>query len=322
MTSMSKTAQPILPNFLIAGAAKCGTTSLHHYLRQHPDVFMCYPKEPRFFSGFAGKKGVGPGDDIVARSSIATFDEYSRLFIKGAGKKAVGEASVSTLFLFERTIPSIKHYLGDPRIIIILRDPVDSVYSTYNFLIRLGRETLSLEDALRQESARKKLGFGWIWLYRESRLYAHQVRAFQENFSRVSVHLYDDLKANPAQEMRRVSDFLQINPDFTFDTSQIFNASGVPKVAWFNWLFIRPKRLHKLARTIGHAVIGEKNWGGLREKLMGMNLSRAKPMTPEVERELRAYFRDDIQELEKLIGRDLEAWLAGKVSKDANISAW
>jgi len=132
---LSKKNEPpfCLPNFLIVGAAKCGTTSLYYYLKQHPDVFMSEIKEPRFLSNRAANPGRGPGDDSIVQSGVRSFDDYLNLFKKSTGMKAVGEASADTLFLFERTIPAIQRYLDDPRIVIILRDPVKRAYSAYNY---------------------------------------------------------------------------------------------------------------------------------------------------------------------------------------------
>ena len=225
---------------------------------------------------------------MIRRSSIESFEQYSRLFSGVRNQKAVGEASVSTLFCRERAIPAIHRHLGDPKIIIILRDPVDSIYSTNNFMRRLGRETLSFDEALKREKERKRKGFMWIWLYRETRFYARQVRAFQDNFSRVLVLLYDDLKANPSQVMRCVCDYLQIDPQFPFDTRQILNVSGIPKIVWFNSLFVKPKRLHKISRTVGSMLLGRNRWVALREYLMRMNLQQPEPMPSEIKRKLKA----------------------------------
>ena len=301
--------QPNLPNFLIAGAAKCGTTSLYHYLGQHPDVFLSNPKEPNFFSGLAVYSGSGPGDDRVAESSIATFEEYRRLFADVRNHKAIGEGSVSTLFHHKRAILAIHRHLGDPRIIIILRDPVDSIYSTYNFMRRLGRETLPFTEALNREEARKQMGFMWVWQYREARYYARQIRAFQENFSRVKVLLFEDLKTTPASVLHSVCDFLEIDPDCDIDTRYVLNVSGTPKIAWFNTLFVKPKRLHKIGRKIGSTLLGINRWVGLREYLMRANLQKPAPMPPEIKRQLKAEYREDILKLQIAIRRDLHDWL-------------
>jgi len=301
-----------LPNFLIVGAAKCGTSSLYYYLKQHPDIFMSPVKEPYFFSNRSANPGRGPGDDLIAKIGVKSFDDYCRLFKKSIGKKAVGEASVDTLFLFERTIPAIQRYLGDPRIVIILRDPVNRAYSAYNFLVRDGREYLPFADALNQEEQRKRDGYGWSWRYREVGLYSRQVRAYQEHFSRVQVLLYDDLKVDTEALIRSVYTFLEVNPDFIPDMSHRYNVSGIPRSSFLNALFVKPKRLHKAARTIGGAILGGDRWSRLRDRIRATNLQKPLPMDHEIEQQLRWFYRDDILKLQDYIGRDLSSWLKGE----------
>ena len=299
----------VLPNFLIVGAAKCGTTSLYHYLRQHPDIYMSPVKEPRFFSDRAGNPGRGPGDDSIVQSGVGTFDDYLRLFKKNISKKAVGEASADTLFHFERTIPAIQRYLGDPRIVIILRDPVNRAYSAYNYHVRDGREELSFKEALIAEEQRKRDGYVYMWQYREGGLYADRVRAFQEHFSRVQVLLYDELKKDALSLLRSLYVFLDVNPDFIPDMRHRHNVSGIPRWSLPNNLFVRPKRLHKVTRTIGGAILGADRWVRLRDRLRSVMLQKPGAVEPEIEQQLRWFYRDDILKLQDYIGRDLSSWL-------------
>ncbi|MGD0020738.1 MAG: sulfotransferase [Smithellaceae bacterium] len=301
-----------LPNFLIVGAAKCGTTSLYYYLLQHPDVYMSPVKEPKFLSGFASKKFIGPGDGLLASQAVKTFDAYYRLFEKSVGKKAVGEASVETIFLYQETIPAIQHHLGDPRIIIILRNPVERAYSAYNFLVRDGWEELSFKDALKQEEKRKREGYCWHWRYREVGLYANQVRAFREHFSRVHVFLYDDLEINANKLIRSVYTFLDVNPYFIPDIIYNYNVSGIPRSPFLNALFVKPKRLHKAARIIGGAILGADRWVRLRDNLRSANLREPPPIDPEIKQQLNRYYRKDILKLQDCIHRDLSKWLENK----------
>lgn len=301
--------RPVLPNFLIAGAAKCGTTSLYHYLKQHPDVFMSPVKEPKYLSGRAANPGTGPGDNIVAQSSIGLHDDYLGLFKKSVGKKAIGEASVDTLFLFEKTIPAIQRYLNDPRIIIILRDPVKRAYSAYNYHVRDGREKLCFKDALAAEEERIREGYACMWHYLQGGLYAPRVHAFQKHFSRVQVLLHDDLLRDPITLIQSVYAFLDVDPNFIPDKSHNHNASGIPRWSLFNDLFFKPKRLHKIARTIGGAILGADRWIRLRDRVRFINMNKPEAMPSDIERSLRLYYREDILKLQDLIGRDLSAWL-------------
>ena len=305
----------VLPNFIIVGAAKCGTTSLYHYLMQHPEVYMSSRKEPTFLCGGAMRKSTGHGDALHASRAVKTFDDYCRLFEKGIGKKAVGEASTSTLFHFEWSILAIQRYLGDPRIVIILRDPVARAYSAYNYQVMYGWEQLSFADALNNEEKRDRKGYWWHWNYRNCGLYARQVHAFQEKFSHVQVLLYDDLEINANALIRALYTFLEVDPDFIPDISRRHNITGVPRWGIMNDLFNKPKRLHKIARTIGGAILGADRWVRLRERLRTTNLQEPPLMEPEIEHELRRFYRADILKLQDYIGRDLSFWLENGKNK-------
>ena len=298
-----------LPNFLIVGAGKSGTTSIYHYLLQHPDIFMCHPKEPRFLSLGSDRTFNGPGDVLTERVNIDTFDDYSELF-KNSGKyKARGEASVDSLYFHWNAIPRIKRYLGDPKIIIILRNPVERAYSAYSYLRRDGWETLSFAEALRVEEERKRLGYKWMWRYREAGLYSEQVRAYLENFAHVRVFLYDDLRSDPQGLIHDLFTFLEVDPDFLPGTSTRHNASGIPRSTFLNALFVKPKRLHAMARTVGGLLIGRQNWIALRERVRSLVLAKPEPIPAAIAEELREYYREDILKLERLAGLDLRKWL-------------
>ena len=119
-----------LPNLLIVGAAKSGTTSLHNYLNQHPEVFMCNPKEPHFLIN----KEIGVERIPIGISDFAT---YKNMFSEGEGCKYRGESSVMYLLFPEIVIPNIKQYLSsETKIIIMLRNPVERAYSGYQHVKR------------------------------------------------------------------------------------------------------------------------------------------------------------------------------------------
>ena len=282
---------------------------MYHYLRQHPEVFMSDPKEPNFlYQGLGEKKACSP---VAKGERIATrcYDKYCRYFEKAAGMKAVGEASTTTLFYFEQAIAAIHHYLGDPAILIILRNPAERAYSNYNYLLVDMREELSFQEALRAEETRTRLGYGLMWRYRAAGLYADPVRAYQQNFSRVKVILHEDLKRNPDLTTAQIYRFLGVSPAFVPDVSQTHNRSAVPVIAGFNALFARPGRFHKSLRRAGSRILGENRWIRLREGLRALNLRQPPLPDPFVMRELRDYFRPDILNLQELIGRDLSSWL-------------
>ena len=217
-----------LPNFLIIGAARCGTTALYNILRKHPDISMPALKEPRYFSSRQLEfPHNGPGDHTIDQAVIRKENDYKKLFTKVGGKR-IGEASPDYLFFHEFTAGNIYNYLGDVEIIILLRNPVERAYSAYNHLLRDNREKLSFEDALEMEYQRKKDNYDFMWLYKEVGLYYEQVKTFKERFSNVHVLLQEDLKRQPEHEINRITEFLSISNNFQYDSSVNYNSAGEP----------------------------------------------------------------------------------------------
>ncbi len=180
-----------LPNFLIVGAAKSGTTALYHYLSQHPEIYMSPLKEPKFItSNFLKFPFQGPGDNEVEKMIVKSFDRYCDLFKGVKNEKAIGEASADNLYYYEQAIFYIKKYIGNPKIIIILRNPIERAYSAYLHLVRDERETLSFKEALAEEEKRRKQNWEFIWFYKNVGFYFNQVKAYLENFTQVKVYFY------------------------------------------------------------------------------------------------------------------------------------
>ena len=129
-----------LPNFIIIGAEKAGTTALWQFLRQHPQVYMSAVKEPQFF-GYEGREVSfqGPGPVVKEALPICDLEEYKSLFKGTESYKAVGEASPS--YLYNSQAPErIRHYVPQAKLIAILRNPVDRAYSRFLHLVREDRE--------------------------------------------------------------------------------------------------------------------------------------------------------------------------------------
>src|SRR4051794_34967159 len=129
----------MLPNFLIIGAAKAGTTSLYHYLRQHPDVYMSTIKEPNYFCF---------EEQLPEYAPVRTLAEYESLFDGASSQPAVGEAS--TQYLNSAAAPRrIANILPNVRLIVSLRNPADRAYSSYLGRVWGGRERAGVSEALR-----------------------------------------------------------------------------------------------------------------------------------------------------------------------------
>ena len=180
-----------LPNLLIVGAAKSGTTSLHNYLNQHPSIFMCSPKEPHFLiNKQIGEQRIPKG--------VLSLEDYKSLFKGASTKKYRGESSVMYLLFPEFAIKNINKYLSkDVKIIIMLRNPVERAYSGYQHVKRYNlMESLSFEKALDQSENRYHniSNMTPASRYLELGMYFEQVKIFIEEFDNVHVIIYDDYK--------------------------------------------------------------------------------------------------------------------------------
>lgn len=204
-----------LPNFLIVGVPKAGTTSLYKYLSQHPDVYVPQIKEPHYFSrNFLLKCISGPGGDRATKDVCTTFTKYEKLFNGVKSETSIGEASPS-YFYFDECIGDIKSTLGSEiKIIILIRNPIARAFSNYLHLIRERREKLTFFDALQHEKIRVESGWGDFWRYADHSLYASRLAKYFDAFDRknIKVIIFEEFAANTANTVRSTFEFLGVDP--------------------------------------------------------------------------------------------------------------
>ena len=299
-----------LPNFLMIGAQKSGTTAIYDYLAQHPQVFTSEIKEPGFFA-FEGVPGsfAGPEDARGERYRVRDLGQYRRLFRDMGDKARAGEASNVYLYV-PQAAERIRQYIPEAKLIAVLRDPVDRAYSAYRHLVRDGRERLGFEEALDAEPSRIAANWHPHWHYKQRGFYCAQLRPFFELFGReqIAVYTYDEFKADPGALLKAIFVFLGIDPDFRPDMSVRHNVSGVPRSRLLHAIIGRPSRVKDLAKRLLPAGAA-RAYGAL----MSRNIEVSEPrIAKETERALREEYREDLLQLESLLGRDLSAWRAGR----------
>jgi hypothetical protein len=218
----------MLPNFFIAGVSRSGTTSLYHYMSQHPLIDFPELKEPRYFShGSVVLPQKGPGDYTVDQKLVATWDDYCAIY-EGLENTFIGDASSEYLYNYKSVIPETLKRLGDIPIILMLRNPVDRSYSAYNNLIRDGRETLPFEQALEKEEERKEANFDEMWHYTSVSKYSKSVDAFKANFSKVKVLIFEEFIENPEKYVAEIFDFMGAPQLERVNTAITYSKSGKP----------------------------------------------------------------------------------------------
>jgi hypothetical protein len=293
-----------LPNFVIAGTARSGTTSLYYYLKQHPDITFPKIKEPKYFSSLGQKfPHNGPGDNTVDKAVVYEFMTYQSLF-QGLDKTIrIGDASSDYLYHHHHSAQNIYSVLGDVPIIICLRNPVDRAYSSYNNLLRDQREKLTFQDALNSEEQRIRDNWDWMWAYKAGGLYADQVETFLNIFSRVKVVLFDDLTLNTDAVVRALFEFLDVDPSVIVDTSTRYSHSGKAKNIVYAFLSNRENSLSFMLRTLAMKFIPRS----VLERIAHESLIQ-EPLDSDIRKQLNSYFLSDIEKLEKILRINLDAW--------------
>ena len=298
------------PNFMIAGVAKCGTTSLSNYLEQHPMV--CIPKKETFF--FIRELYENDPSDLRGQRRpeqiIRTPEAYTKLY-KTCKKPFLGEVSTCYLYYHALAIPRIKEALGDIPIAIIIRHPVKRVISGYRHFIRLKRENLSFEESLKAEAARKAGGWDFMWQYRELGLYAEGIKAFQDNFSKVKVITQDALTDQPKEVMQDLFRFFGMDDQFVPDTSIKYNISdSQDDNFWFKYFF-QNETAKRILKPVSNLFMNARQRNNFIHKFRKpSNKPEEKfEISREIRDELNAYFREDILKTMELTGLDLQHWL-------------
>ena len=288
-----------LPNFLVIGAAKAGTTSLYAYLKQHPQIYMSPMKGTGFFDCKGEKLNYqGPGD-MQRRLPINNLKDYQSMFRGVSGELAVGEAC--TDYLYSAKAPQrIHHYIPDVKLIAILRDPAQRAYSQYLGNVRDGYEPqANFAQALAEEDERIAHNWHLRWHYQQRGYYYTQLKRYFELFSpeQIKVYLYEDYFYKPKEFFRDVFQFLEVDETFVPNTDVKRNVSKKPK----------NKQLYRYLTFIRDKVPFGKN---IVARWVEQTLPADKPqLVPETRQKLINDYREDIVKLQDLIGRDLSKWL-------------
>ncbi len=301
-----------LPNFLIIGAARSGTTSLYRALNQHPQVFMSPLKEPGFFA-YGGQLCdfyYHVGNSNVRVVIVTDLEEYAKLFQGATDELAIGEASTDYLYNPTGSAPErIQHYIPDAKLIAILRNPVQTVYSHFLYGIQLGLEPLDdFEQALQVEDERIRNNWGPFYHYQRKGFYGRQLKPYFDRFGReqIRVYLYDEWAGDSTRTLKDVFRFLGVDDAFAPDTAAKARESGLPRSGELHRILTTHNRIRSLARQLLPQAVR----GRVRLALLNRNLTKPQ-LAAETRWHLIEQYRDDILELEVLIERDLSHWLRG-----------
>ena len=298
-----------LPNFLVIGAAKSGTTSLYRYLEQHPEVYV-NAKEPSFFA-LEGQdvSYAGPGDQegFITRA-VVELDKYEAIFDGIEDEHAFGEASV--LYLYSPIAPQkIKKYVPNVKLIAILRNPVDRAYSSYMHLRRDGREPIAdFMQALHEEEERVAANWEHQWHYQRLGCYYTQLKRYYDLFAEEQLLIlsYDQFLQEPITIMQEIFTFLGVDSSFEPDISVKYNVSGTPRLKRLHAFVRKPNALKSLIRPFVPLE---------RRKQIATNIKKWNIDTKKegISEEARTFllhsYVEEIEQLCQLTGKDFANWL-------------
>jgi hypothetical protein len=308
----------------VVGAPRCGTTTLSHFLKAHPAIRFPVVKETHFF---AQNDLRGLSDSELKRR--VEQDYLQRFFRRGA--QVVGaDCSVTYLYSPELLEPVLRLW-PDSRFVIALRDPLQMLPSLHQRLLFMGDESLTnfakAWAAVPDRAQGRKIPRGcveprWLRYDEAARFGTYAERLFSVvGRDRCFPLIFDDLIADPAGQYGKLMDFCGLDPVPGTDFRPQRSGKAV-RMQWLQRTLKRPpsflmRRLAKdayLRRSSGEDEAGADTQAkalSLRKRLLQWNkvIAPAEPLSPQLQLELRAHFKPEIDRLGRLIGRDLSSWL-------------
>ncbi|HET7008631.1 MAG TPA: sulfotransferase [Candidatus Binatia bacterium] len=287
-----------LPNFMIIGVAKAGTTSLFRYLDQHPQVFMCPEKGTNFF-GYEDARAWNWADEgdppLLQHFQVKTFEAYEAMFAGATNEIAIGEVSPQ-YFRCPTAARRIHERIPDVKLVASLRNPADRAFSGFLMRTRRGEAVKGFWEELTPEASHVKEGF-----------YYKRMKRYFDIFPRhqIKIYIFEEFRKDPAKVVVDLFEFLGVGTNFVPDTSTRHNPAGVPKFRLLNRLFFDPT-LIRIAKSVLPESLQQ-----MAKRVQQQNLKTPPKPPADLRANLLDLYREDILKLEALLDRDLSIWLNG-----------
>lgn len=304
------------PNFFIVGAPRCGTTALHQYLSRHPAIFMSEPKEPLYWADDF------PRANQSSYTPLHALGEYLALFANaGPDKRVIGEATATYLYS-RHAIPRIHEFTPDAKYVVLLRNPVDLVYSWHaELLYNYYEEEQDFSRAWDLQGVRAQgqsippncLVPEFLQYEQVGRLGAQVERMLSVvPRGQVKLLLFDDFTERTRDVYLDVLTFLGLEDD----GRKLFNRINATKRVRFRalgqTLFNPPSVIGPVVRRVRRLYArSDPRLKRALAKLLRKEVPRP-ALAPEMRARLREVFREDVRKLGRLLERDLSAWLEEK----------
>ncbi len=268
------------PVFIVVGAEKSGTTSLYHYLSQHPDIFMPPVKELNHFIHFPENRTLFQGPDVTYKNACRTRDKYAKIYENVPDGQVCGE--IAHIYLYaEESAGMIIETGYTPKIIAIIRNPVDRAYAQYVFHRQFGLEPrATFEESLEEEDRRVRAGWDPVFHYVRRGFYGKQLARYYAQFpeAHIRVYKFESFFKNPSAFIQDLYEFVGVNPNFLPDVTRKFIPGGDPRAPEFI-------------------------------SMKCQDMPGRKPMNRKTRTRLAELYKEDLREAERLTGLDLSDWL-------------
>jgi hypothetical protein len=299
-----------MPDFLVIGAPKAGTTALHAALARHPALHMSPVKEPKFFltDGPPPAKG-GPGDALTYREHVWRRPDYERLFDGVPAGARCGEST--PLYLYDRSaLGRIRASIPQAKLIVILRDPIERAHSNWTHLWSAGLEPLGdFVRACGEERRRIAAGWATFWHYVGLGRYGEQLEYLFKLFPRdqVAVFRYRLLVDEPARTLNRICEFLGVETGLVTEIPR-HNVTAHPE----------PTLVHRTVSMAQRAssAIGPRLPGSAAttltwqlERFLQRGSRARQPLSWQQRQALVPSFEADVRLLQSLLDEDFSDWL-------------
>ena len=298
------------PNLFIVGQPKSGTTALHHFLGQHPEIYMSSIKEPHFFCAdfhLESDRAYGKQRFFDFRNESA----YLELFSKAKDVKIVGESS--TNYLYSQVAPEkIHNFNPDAKIIMILREPAKFLYSLHSHYVKFTEENepdfltaLGLETERKQEKYLSPRVTSPSYLYYSERVqYYQQVKRYCDRFNsdQIKVIIFEEFKSENDRIFQEILEFLGVEPGFTPE----YAAVNVNKEVKFKAInnFINSPLVKNISKNLLSQEFNEFVRDNIVERFLWHQAPKAK-IPEDIKAKLMQQYKSEVTKISELLDLDL-----------------
>jgi len=287
-----------IPNTFIIGVQKAGTTTLHSWLNQHPDIYGPeYLKDVDYFAN--------PEKADKAKERLQ--NDYAG----HNGQSIILQTQVNYIF-YPEAIKKIKSLTPDAKLILILREPAERALSAYQYFKKMGGEVRAAEEALLYQP-KKDFSFSRNnsdFMYLEHGFYGKQLETVLDSFSRKQLFVlsFENLKENPKKVLQLIYSFLEIRKDFKPDFKKQ-NTTGNPRLAWLHSRLTTTTKARQIViKLLIDWWLPPKKRQLIRKKLIEINTTEKENKEHSdfsvIKTQLEEMFLEDQKKLEQLLGPD------------------